>query len=279
MADETQVQEIVIRPQVGLPHLNFQEYYKFRHLMWKMIKKTIHTQFDDKYLGFIWAFARPLLMLVVFFELKRITRANMYNTISYSLYFYSGIILWFYFREAVAATQKSISRDAGLIKKIYFPRLITPMVPVIAGVYNLFLSMIPLAIMIVWQGVYPGWRIVLLPVILIQAMALSLGVGTMFAALALVRSDYENFLKLIIYVGMFVSPVIYSPDALASRGAKIFYFLNPAAGMLLAFRSCMFHDFVFPVWQFAYSCLATVFFLIVGTTMFRRSEMYFADKL
>lgn len=279
MNEDNGFEEIVIKPPSGLPKFNISEYYKFRHLMWHMVRKSIRIKFNDRYLGFIWAFARPLMMLVVFFELKRLSKANMYNTISYSLYFYSGIILWFYFREAVAAVQKSIGNDAQLIKKIYYPRLITPIVPVIAQLYYLLLSMIPLVIMMVWQGVYPGWRILLIPVILIQCMGLCLGVGAMFAALSLTKSDYENFLSLILYVGLFISPVIYSPDMLSSHGAKIIYFLNPTAGMLLAFRSCLFYDFVFPVWQFAYSCLATLIFMVVGITMFRRSEMYFSDKL
>ncbi|HLP58525.1 MAG TPA: ABC transporter permease [Candidatus Deferrimicrobium sp.] len=270
--------EIIIKPPKGLPELNFREYYKFRHLMWNMIKKNVRLQFEDKVLGFVWAFARPLTMLLVFSLLRRLSRAQLYNTIPYSVYLYAGVIFWFYFVESVTAAQRSISSDAGIIKRIYYPRLITPIVPVVARMYGLMLSFIPLVILMFVDHVPPGWRLLLLPIVLLQGIVLSLGIGTMFAALSLKKKDYETFLNLLLYVGLFISPVIYSPEMI-SKGALLFYYMNPVAGMLLAFRSCWFADFPFPLWQFLYSCAASIFYLLVGTTMFRRAEMYFSDKL
>jgi len=278
MDESNRFEEIIIKPPSGIPALNIREFYRFRHLIWNMIKKNIRLQFEDKMLGFLWTFARPLAMLAVFTLLKKLSRADLFNTIPYGLYLYSGIIFWFYFIEAVTSTQRSIASDAGLIKRIYYPRLITPMVPVIARLYGLLLSLIPLFILMFYYHVYPGWRILLLPVVILQAMVLSLGLGTLFAALSLVKKDYENFLSLIIYIGIFISPVIYAPAMIPQR-ALFFYYMNPAAGMLLAFRSCWFTDFPFPFWQFLYSCIASVLFLIIGTTMFRKAEMYFSDSL
>lgn len=278
MINNIHEKEIIIRPPSGLAHLNVRELIKYRHMLRSMVWRDIRMQFDDMYFGFFWAVARPLAMVTIFTLLKRATNANMYVNISYSLYVYSGLILWYFFLETSMATTRSVMKDIGLIKKIYYPRLITPIVPNISGFYTLCIAIIPLVVMMVWHGVYPGWRILLLPLILLQCMILSLGVGTLFASLSLIKNDFERLLSLILYLGLFVSPVIFAPDIISAR-AQIIFFLNPMAGTLLAFRSCMFLGFPFPLWQFIYSCFFAIFILIVGTTMFRRAEIYFADKL
>ncbi len=271
-------QAIVIHPPSGPVHIDFRELYEYRHMLWSMIKKSVRVQFSELYLNIIWAFARPLLMLIVFIFIKNYSGADMHVAISFPLYLYSGLIFWLYFIEATNATAKSVERDAELMKKIYFPRLITPIVPLVANLYSFGVSAIPLAIMMVWQGHYPGWHVMLLPLVLLQCMFLILGVGTMFASFAILSKDAERFLKLILYVGLFLSPVIYSPDKIAAKGQFI-YFLNPMAATLVAFRSCLFSGLPFPLWKWLYSVVCSLVILLAGVRMYRRAEMYFADRL
>lgn len=243
-----------------------------------MVWRNIRLQFKDMYLSVFWAVSRPLAMLAVFVFIKSRSGANMHVSIPYTLYVYSGFIFWFYFIEAVSNSSKSISKDANLIKKIYFPRIMTPFVPIISNLYGVMIAMVPLVIMMFWNWTFPGWRVILLPLVIVQCMALCLGIGTMFASLSLASNDAERLLKLILYLGLFVSPVLYSPDMLTAR-AQIIFFMNPMAGTLLAFRSCLFGEFPFPLWQWIYSVCFTLFAVVVGTTMYRRAESYFADKL
>jgi lipopolysaccharide transport system permease protein len=278
MEDEIHEQETIIRPKSGLTHIDFSELHKCRHMIWSMVWKNIRVQFDDMYLGVFWATARPLTMLLVFALFKRFSKANMYVSITYSVYVYSGLILWYYFLEATNSTSRSVARDVVLIKKIYFPRIILPMVPVISGLYSLFIAMIPLIIMMIWYGIYPGWRLMLLPLVMLQCMILSMGVGTMFASFSIISRDADRFLGLILYVGLFVSPVIFAPDMIPHK-AHFIFFLNPAAATLLAFRSCLFYDFPFPYAQWVISVVSSTGIFILGTIMYRHAETYFTDKL
>ncbi len=279
MSNNIHDKEIVIEPPSGLVHLNLRELYEFRHMLWSMIWKSIRIQFSELYLKFFWTFARPLAMLGVFIFIKNYSGANMHvSNISYSLYLYSGLIIWFYFVESTNATAKSVEKDAALMKKIYFPRLISPLVPLVSNLYSFGISAIPLVVMIIWQGTYPGWKLLLLPLVILQCMILILGTGTMFASFSLFSKDAERFLKLVLYLGLFVSPVIYSPDKIHAK-SQLVYFLNPMAGTLLAFRSCLFNDFPFPFWQWMYSLAFSLVFIIAGIRMYRRADMHFADKL
>lgn len=272
-------QEIVIRPPSGLPFLNLKELYEYRHMLSSLIWKAVRIQFNEMYLNLFWACSRPLSMLAVFHFIKRYSGANMFVVIPYSLYVYSGLIFWFYFIEATNGTAKSVEKDIGLMQRVYFPRLLSPLVPIVSNLYTFGVSAVPLAIMMVWMGVYPGWKIIFFPLVLFQAMVLILGIGTMFASFAIFSRDAERFLKLILYLGLFVSPIIYSPERIDALG-QILYFLNPMAAVLLSFRGCLFNDFQFPLWwQLLSSLISSFVILIAGIKMFRRAELYFVDKL
>ncbi len=271
-------EEVLIRPVSKLSDLKLRDLVKYRHILWRMVYRDIRLQYDDLALGFFWSAALPLTMMLTFMFLKRFSRANMYETVPYSIYAYSGLILWFNFREVCAKVMYSVGKESGLIKKVYFPRLYLPLIPVFSSYYNLALAAVPLGIMMVITRLYPGFRLILLPLVMIQYSMLTFGIGTIFTTLSLIKKDFERTLLLILYVGLFISPVIYAPDMIPVK-LRTIYLLNPMAGTLLAFRSCLFNDFPFPFWEFGYSCVVSVIFLVVGTIMFKKSEIYFADKL
>ncbi len=275
---QVRVPEIVIKPPSKSLNIDLREIYKYRNLIWNLVWRDIRIQFDEMYLGVTWATARPLLMVTVFALFRKLSGANLHVPIPYAVYLYSGLILWFYFLETTTITSKSIQKNASLITKIYFPRAINVIVPVIAGLYSLGIAIIPLFCMMIWQEVYPGWRIVLLPLVLGQCMLLVLAVGTIFASLSLESKDFDKLLSQILYIGLYISPVIFAPGLIPSA-ARTIYFLNPIAGTLLAFRSCLFDDFPFPWWQWIYSSIATLLLLAIGTVIYKRVEAFIADKL
>ncbi len=274
-----QKEETIIRPPSKITFLNLRELYEFRHMLWGMVRRDIKIKYSELSLGIFWAVARPLIMLLVFILIKRFSHANMYVTITYSVYVYSGLILWFYFVEATSGASKSVRKDAGLRNRVYYPSLITTIVPVISNLYSLGIAMFPLLAMMIWNRIHPGLNILILPLVLLQCAILILGVGTMFAALGITSKDPERFLGLILYVGLFLSPVIYSPEMLERRIPQYIYSINPMAGTLLAFRSTMFSDFPFPLWQWIFSVIFSFVILIIGVKMYRNAEALFADKL
>lgn len=270
--------EIVIKPPSKSLNLDLKEIYRFRYLIGNLVWRDIRVQFNAMYLGVIWATVRPLLMVTIFAVFRNWSGASLHVPIPYSVYVYSGLILWFYFTEATTATSKALEKNASLITKIYFPRVINLIVPAIASLYGLGVAMFPLFCMMVWQGVYPGWRIFLLPFVLLQCMLLVNGVGTLFAALSLESKDFDKLLNQILYIGLYVSPVFFAPGLIPEKG-RLIYFLNPIAGTLLAFRSVLFNDFPFPLWQFIYSIIATIVLLVIGLIIYQRVEAFIADKL
>jgi lipopolysaccharide transport system permease protein len=270
--------EIVIRPAVDLGWPDLAECYRYRHILTALVWRNIRTQFDETYVGLGWVCVRPLLLVLVFVVFRRLANADAHVLIPYPLYIYSGLILWYYLIDASTDAAGAVKADAHLITKVYYPRLFAPLTPVLAHLASLAVAAVPLAIMAAWYGLPPGWRLLLVPAVLVQCAALSLGIGALVASLTLASRDWERTLGFAFYLGLFVSPVIYGPGMIPEAFRPV-YFANPVAGTLLAFRACVFAAGDFPLWQWTYSVLFSAAVLLVGFRMFRSAEADFADRL
>lgn len=271
-------EEIVIRPPAGLFGFEFGACYRHRHLFRALVRRNLLLQFNETTLGPIWACVRPLLYVAVFVALGKLSNADPRVTIPYPLYLYSGLILWYYVVDAALEAAGAVWSDAPLITKVYYPRLLSPVAPIVTNLYVLGVASLPLLAMMVWYARFPGWRILLLPLVLGQVMILVLGIGTGFAALTLETRDWERVLGVAFYLGLFVSPVIYAPEMIPGA-ARLPYFLNPMAGTLGAFRSAVFADVAFPLGPWLYSVAASAGILVLGVRMYRAAEASFADRL
>ena len=273
-----QEQEIVIRPPRGFGKFNFAEYYRYRHMLLSLVKRDINSQFEEMQLGIVWAVIRPLSVAVIFTLFKKFSGANTYVHAPYLIFIYSGLIFWYFFTDATMQTAGSVRKDAAIISKIYFPRLIIPMVPIFSNLIGLCIAAVPLLMMMAWHQVLPSWTILMLPLIILQCMALVFGIGTLFAALTINNRDLEQFLSFVMYIGMFVSCVFFVPE-MVPEWARPFIFFNPVAGMMMALRACLFDDFAFPVLLWGYSVAISLMTVFIGVMAFRRAEATFVDKL
>lgn len=270
--------ELVIRPPSGFGKLDPAEYYRYRHMLMSLVRRDVKSQFEEMHLGIVWAVLRPLSVAIVFTLFKKFSGANTYVHVPYMMFIYSGLIFWYYFTDATMQTAGSVRKDAAIISKIYFPRLITPMVPILSNLTGLGIAAVPLLMMMAWHQTLPGWAILMLPVVLLQCMALVFGIGTLFAALTINNRDLEQFLSFMMYIGLFVSCVFFVPE-MVPEWARPVLLVNPMTGTLLALRACLFEGFDFPVLLWVYSLVISVAAVLVGGLAFRRAEATFVDKL
>jgi lipopolysaccharide transport system permease protein len=270
--------DTIIRPPSELGHLDAREVYRYRHLLVALVRRNVRLQFQAASLGFLWVCLRPLVYVAIFGSFRRLSNADVQVEIAYPLYVYSGLILWYYVVETTMQAAGAVRADAHLVTKVYYPRLVSPLVPILANVVGLAVAMVPLVLMMAWYGVGPGWRLLVLPVVLAVCMCLILGVGAACAALTLRNRDWERLLSFMLYVGLFVSPVIYAVEMIPEP-FRLLYVMNPMAGILQAFRSALFARVEFPLWASVYAGGIAVGILGLGVTMFRRAESRFADEL
>lgn len=270
MSDRT-LQETIIRPIHGAEALKLREVWQYRDLLYSLVVKDIRVKYDALHLGFLWPLARPLLMAVVVGMFKNATAADMNERLPYLLYVYAGVLFWFYFAETLNEVAGGLQRDAALLMKVYYPRIISPMVAVFSSLFELSVAVVPLVAVMIYYGVLPGPSLILLPLILAQLMALTLGCGLILSYLSLHVRDFQPAVGLVLYVGIFVSPVFHNVDILPAALAPIGK-LNPMVGTLKAVRSAIFELPPFPWVEWGASCLASAVILFIGIELFKRLQ-------
>jgi lipopolysaccharide transport system permease protein len=261
---------------LALPDLG--EVWRYRGLIGSMVRRQVRARFNDLFLGFFWSVARPITMTLVFIFLKHVSAAQMGVAGAYAPFLFAGLIVWFYFASALQAVANAMVRDAGLVQKVYFPRLVSTIAPLISNAVDLLIGGVILAVMLVIYGEMPDWHLLLLPLVILQLMLLVLGLGLLFAGLTILSRDWGEFLNLLLYLGLFLSPVIYSPDALPERVRDIYHF-NPMVGVLSAVRSCVLGGTPFPWGDWLYSAGISVVLVFVGLHVFNYVERQMLDRL
>jgi len=217
-------------------------------------------------------------MTVVFVLFRYGTQANVAVDIPYPLFLFAGLLFWFTWADAVASVAAADRMNASLLSKVYFPRLYSPLSLALSRSAKLLIGIVPIALLLLYYRIAPDWHVALLPLVLGQAMLLAFAIGTLFAVLAIGKPEWDNVLSLILYVGLFVSPVIYAAQVVPGRVYGV-YGLNPMIGTLGAFRASLIGDLPFPWGEWGYACVFTVAAVLAATVLFKRAEARILDEL
>jgi homopolymeric O-antigen transport system permease protein len=265
----------VITPSKSWVSLNLRDLWASRELLYFLTWRDIKVRYKQTALGVIWVVLQPLLTTIVFtIFLGQLARVPS-DGLPYPLFVYAGMLPWTFFASAISTSGNSLVGSAGLITKVYFPRLIIPATAVAARVLDFLISFIILLGLMLYYGITPGRNILILPPLVITLGLLALGFGMWTSALNVKYRDVGVVMPVLIQLLMFASPVVYGSSIVPEKYQWL-YFLNPMAGLLQGFRTSLFGGaFNWPALGFALFC--TVSLLAYSAYAFRRMEKSFAD--
>jgi len=265
----------LISPSRGWRALDLREIWKYRELLWILTERDIKVRYKQTALGVAWVILRPVLSVAIFTVVFGYLAKIPSEGYPYPVFVLSALIPWTFFSSAVAASGNSLLGSAGLIGKIYFPRLIIPVASIGSSVIDFAISAVFLLAVLPLFGV--AWTLSLLrvPVLLLMVLCLALGVGTLFSALVVRYRDFVGLMGYLLQVWMYATPVVYPASLVPGRWRWILY-LNPMAGLTEAFRAA-FLGKPFEPGPIALSCVASVAVLAIGVVYFAKVERRFAD--
>jgi lipopolysaccharide transport system permease protein len=268
----------LIRPH-SVGELSWREIFNCREMIRNLIRSSALLPYSETYFGYFWTLMRPFIFLGVLVFIKNRSMANMGEEIPYPLFLYSGLILWWYVVDAIKQSARSSFSYKGLITKIYFPRVILPVVPVIARFFDFGIQGIGLIGLMIFYGHYPDSNILLLPLVFLNVSMFCLGIGLFFAVLSVAFKDTERILDYILYVGLFISPVIYAIDLIPADFRLVYSWLNPTVGPLMAFRAALFSGLTPDYTGLLHSFLVSGILLIFGYFIFQRMQVSLAERM
>jgi lipopolysaccharide transport system permease protein len=193
----------------------------------------------------------------------------------YPIFVFAGLLPWNFFNQAVTNSSNSLVGNAGLITKVYFPRLVIPIAAVGAGLVDFAIASVILFAMAFHYGVSFGMSMpMMLPLALLTTL-FAVGVGMWMSALNVKYRDVRYALPFILQIWMYVTPIIYPVTFIPARWRWLIA-LNPLSGIIQGFRSAIFaHPFD---WNAIALSTAVTFLVLIGAAFeFRRMEREFAD--
>ena len=203
------VTTIVIRPTRGSLSIDVRSLWEYRELVYFLAWKELKTRYRQTALGVMWAVLQPfmtmLIFTVIFAYVARIPTAD----IPYALFAYSALVPWTYFSQGLTRGGAALVTNANLISKVYFPRLIIPIVSAATPLVDLSLALAFLAAMLVWYGVVPPLYFVLLPAFVLMAFAAAFSAGLWLSALNVRYRDVGHVIPFLVQFGVLASPVAY----------------------------------------------------------------------
>lgn len=269
---------LVIKPRKGWQVINFRELYDYRDLFYFLIVRDIKVRYKQTVLGGLWAIIQPLFMMIVFTLFFGRLAGVSSDGVPYPIFNYSAMVAWTYFSNAITSSSNSLIQESNLISKVYFPRLLAPLAPVVAFLLDFVVSFIILIAMMLYYGIHPTIMTLTLPLLVVLMMLTASGVGMFLAALNAQYRDIRYTITFLVQLWMFASPVVYSVSLIPEK-YRLIYALNPMAGVIEGFRSALLGTVAFPTQMLLVSTLVSVVMFVVGIFYFKRTERYFADVI
>ncbi len=275
MSDTTLIK--VIRPPRGWWSINWAEIWRYRELLFFLAWRDVKVRYKQTTLGILWAFIQPFVQLVIFsIVFGRFAKMNS-DGLPYPVFAYAGLLPWHFFAETLNRSSGSVLGSTSLITKVYFPRLIIPIAASVSCCVDFLIAIGILVGLMVYYGIFPGFGILAVPLLIVLTLMPALGAGILLSALTVMFRDVKYVVPFAVQAWFFATPVVYSVSVVPARYRWVFM-LNPMSGVVSAYRAALlgtsFH------WTYAALTLVLGIVLLAwGLFLFRRMERYFADVI
>ncbi len=269
---------IHIRPKKGLQLLDIKEFIRYRDLFTFLVIRDIKVKYKQTVLGGLWAVIQPFFLMVVFTLFFGKLAKIPSDGIPYPIFNFTALIAWTYFSTAINNSSNSIVGSGSLISKVYFPRILIPLTPVVAGLLDFTIAFVVLIGMMIYYHIYPSILVFILPVLIILMMLIASGIGMVLAALSAKYRDVRYMIPFLVQFWMFATPIVY-PASMIPEKYRMIYALNPMTGVIEGFRSAILGKTAFPTEMILISTIISLGVFLIGLLYFKQVERYFADVI
>ena len=254
----------------------FQNLYQYRELLKTNVQKEIRGKYKGSFLGVLWSFINPLLMVLVYaLVFPYIMRTNVDN---YLIFLIVAIIPWNFFTTVINSGCNCIWINGGIIKKVYFPREILPISVVSAGLVNFLISCIIILIFLLFGRIGFSFQLLWLPLIAIIQCFLSLGLLFILSAVNVYVRDIEYLVAFLINLLFYATPILYTADMFPASVRWVLY-LNPLSHLIDAYRNIFYYQTIPNIPSLIYIGILAIVILIIGYFVFKKLEKGFAEEV
>jgi len=276
--DHHRVPHRVLRPRRGLSILDARELWDSRELFWRLGRRDVTLRYRQTALGVSWVVIQPLLAAGIFTIVFHQVAKFSTSPVPYFVFVVSGMIVWNAFSNTVTRASTSITANANIITKVFFPRSLLPLSTTMAAVIDCTVGWaMEVVLLLAFRQSIP-LAMITFPLWLLATLLLAQGAGLAAAALNVSFRDIQYILPVLITFLLYATPIAY-PLSHIKPGLRTLYSLNPLTGLLQgAHWALLPHQHLnIGLTIYAVSCSFVAF--LVGSVIFERAERSFSDVI
>ncbi|MDO5539777.1 MAG: ABC transporter permease [Eubacteriales bacterium] len=258
------------------------ETYQNRKMILSLAKNDFKTKYAGSYLGIIWAFIQPLVTILVYWFVFSNLRDGAEREVPFVLWLVAGLVPWFFFQEGLNSGTNSLIEYSYLVKKVVFNINVLPVVKLISALFvHLVFIGICLLLYIV-MGHMPGIEVIQIIYYSMAMFILVLGISYMTSAIVIFFRDLSQFINICLQVGVWMTPIMWNFEDFRLSGLLVFILkLNPMFYIVEGYRDALINGKWF--WErpalTLYFWAFTIIMFILGTRVFKKLKIHFADVL
>ncbi|MEZ4681898.1 MAG: ABC transporter permease [Caldilineaceae bacterium] len=270
------IHQTIIEPKKGWQLIDWRELREYRDLFYFLVLRDIKVLYKQTILGFAWAIIQPLFSMVIFSIVFGQLAGVSTDGAPKAIFYYTALVPWTYFSNAMSGSTQSLISNANMLSKIYFPRLVIPMTPVLAKLVDFAIAFAIVVVLLLWYQIMPTVDVWVLPVLIMLMVGAAAGIGMWLSALAIQYRDVRFAIQFLTQFLMYAAPVVW-PVSLIPAQYRLLYGLYPMAGVIEGFRAALIGTTPMPWDLIGMGTVSTVVLLLSGAFYFRRMERIFAD--
>ncbi|MAT39636.1 MAG: phosphate ABC transporter permease [Ectothiorhodospiraceae bacterium] len=269
----------VIKARSGWQIIDWKELREYKDLFYFLTLRDIKIQYKQTVFGFLWAIIQPLVLMVIFtFVLGKLAKAPT-DELPSAIFHYTVLPAWTYFSNALNQSGQSLVASANMITKVYFPRLIVPMAPVLAKLIDMVIAYVILIPFMFYYEIVPSASILMFPVLILLLIITAAGAGMWLTALAVKYRDVKYIIGFTLQALMWITPVTVPVSTIQDKFGetwRLVYGIYPMGGIIESIRASLVGAAI-PWDLLGISAATSIIMFVTGMYYFKRTERVFAD--
>jgi len=276
--------DLIIEPQTSILNLHLRDIWRYRDLLFLLVKRDFVSFYKQTILGPLWFFIQPLFTALTYMFIFGRLAGISTDGLPGPLFYLVGIVTWNYFSECLTKTSTVFRDNANIFGKVYFPRLVMPLSIVVSNLVKFSVQLLLLVILILYyvinEDYSPGinYYILLFPLSIMLMGLIGLGLGLLISSMTTKYRDLAFLITFGVQLLMYATPIIYPLSSVPEKYSWLIR-LNPMTGIIETMRYGLLGKGSFSTMLFLYSSLFALISVAIGMLVFNKVEKDFVDTI
>ena len=254
----------------------FKEMCQYREFLKTSILKEFRGKYKKSFLGILWSFLSPLFQLLIYAIVFPFILKN--NIENYTVFLIVALMPWTFFNITIIQSAACIVNNAGIVKKVYFPREILPISVTTSNLINFLITQFIVFIALIVSGIGFSKAIIVFPIIVIIQYILQLGFAFIFSAITVYIRDVEYIINIFMMLMFYLCPIVYDANMIPAQFLK-FFKLNPMFHIISFYRTILYYKEIPNILEVGELFIVCIIILLLGYKIFKKLQKRFAEEL